>query len=197
MEIAMSLNESATQDAGRASAASLSGAVVPGAISQARGATVPPDDVVWGANTRRFLERAVAWPAVPDEDPGYVNIHYLYLTDRGATVCGRPYKTVQSCIAGIARLLRDPKVTDIWYCTSLQKKCGTAKNGYVFAERKQTDALYMKSLWIDIDVKPEQPDKGYATFKDALKAFQQFYKQYGLPTPSCLIKSGGGRPYCL
>jgi hypothetical protein len=142
-----------------------------------------------GTDAKRFLERAVAWPVDPQKDPGLVNLHYLYKTDRGAFVGGKPYKTVQSCIAGLARLLQDPKVFDIWYCTSLQKKCKTTEKGGSFAERNQENALYMKSLWIDIDVKP---DNGYATVEDAWQAFAEFYNQYKLPRPSCIVKSGGG-----
>jgi hypothetical protein len=122
---------------------------------------------------------------------GWVNLHFHYTDQKGTRMFGRPYQTVASLSKDLVRLLRQTAVSDIWFCTSLQKKV-SMRNGYPCAERKQVDALLLKALWLDVDVKPGKPDKGYETFDDAEKAIEAFYRKVGLPIPSVMVKSGGG-----
>jgi hypothetical protein len=104
---------------------------------------------------------------------------------------GRPFQTVDDAIAGAEKLLKDPNVSDIWYCTSLQQKCDASK-GFVTAAKSQEHAMRLKTLRCDFDVKPGEPEKGYETFEDALRDTQRFYKAAKLPPPNVLVKSGGG-----
>ncbi len=56
--------------------------------------------------------------------------------------------------------------------------------------RSASNALALKSIWLDIDVK--DPPKGYATKDEARHALDAFVKAAGLPAPSAIIGSGGG-----
>ena len=56
--------------------------------------------------------------------------------------------------------------------------------------RHQKDAVALKAIWLDIDVKP--PPKGYATLEEAQDALTAFVKAAGLPPPSAVVSSGGG-----
>jgi hypothetical protein len=120
-----------------------------------------------------------------------VNLHFHYTDQKGTRMFGRPYQTVTSLSKDLVRLLSQTAVSDIWFCTSLQKKV-SMRDGYPRAERTQENAISLKSLWLDVDVKPGKPDKGYETFDDAEKAIEAFYKKLGLPIPSIMVKSGGG-----
>jgi hypothetical protein len=69
-------------------------------------------------------------------------------------------------------------------------------------KRKQANAVYTKSLFVDIDCGPHkvnlidkdgnpEPDKGYANQRLGLAALQEFIKQTGLPDPM-IVSSGRG-----
>lgn len=91
-------------------------------------------------------------------------------------------------------------------CQTLDDMCITAQasmNEYdvylacsTFAqpfERKQSKALYQRSLWLDIDCGQKKFDegKGYRTRQDALYAVKDFLDSTGLPPPS-VVNSGYG-----
>jgi len=58
------------------------------------------------------------------------------------------------------------------------------------AVRNATNALLLKAIWLDVDVK--SPPKGYASIKEAVQAIAKFIKAAGLPPASALICSGNG-----
>jgi hypothetical protein len=88
-------------------------------------------------------------------------------------------------------LLTKPSTRDIYFCLSQQSERRPGKKpGSFVAFRKGGNALLLKSLWLDIDVKATP--KGYASPAEACRALAVFRKAVGLPRPSALIKSGGG-----
>lgn len=65
--------------------------------------------------------------------------------------------------------------------------CATFKTD---ANRKQENAGWMRSFWIDADVGEGRPDK-YGTQKEAVLDIGRVCKELGLPLP-LIVKSGGG-----
>lgn len=144
---------------------------------------------------REFMGRVVAWPG--DNDPGYVNLHWTSpnhgnpaATGREFYWGGKPFRTLDQFLNTAAWALDKPNIKDIYYCLSLQKEAGLTKNGKPKPERKAANALFLKALWLDIDIK--DPPKGYASLGEALGALQAFITSVGLPPATALVASGGG-----
>jgi hypothetical protein len=137
----------------------------------------------------QFIARVV--PS-PENGQGYINLHWTMVGRR----TGKPIWTGKPCgsVAEFIRLMNWakslPTTRDIYYCLSLQSRTLTNKRGKQTVARSQADALALKALWLDIDVK--EPPKGYATVQEAWAALHDFYRAVGLPQPSALIASGGG-----
>jgi hypothetical protein len=96
-------------------------------------------------------------------------------------------------LAGIPGILKwNQTVGDLFVCLSSQREAQMrqAANGWEFAvaDRKQVNAVHLKSVWLDVDVK----DKGYATTADAIRALGTFYTVAGLPAPTVIVGSGSG-----
>lgn len=145
-----------------------------------------------GDDHRRFLLRALAWP-VDESSPGYVNIHWLTPSPRDATKfmwVGKPTKTVDDFMAMTKWVAGLPKVTDIYMCMSTQRQHGLSKSQKPKAIKLQANAISLKSIWLDVDVK--DPPKGYKDISEALDAVFAFCAAAGLPKPSALVASGGG-----
>ncbi len=67
-----------------------------------------------------------------------------------------------------------------------------AMSGYGLAdERTQENVQAVKSLWLDLDVKPGQPDKGYEDLDEALGSLDAFCES-GFPQPTYVVQSGYG-----
>jgi hypothetical protein len=154
----------------------------------------PPTD--WHA-VFAFMAHVVPWPA-SSQDPGFVNLHYsMPNTTPGAKQAllkgmGWPYRSVDDLVRRAAWMNTVPdKFKDVWYCTSLQSASTTNNKGKPKAVRLAANALKLKAIWIDIDVKPGDP-KHYATVADALNAILAFQSKAGLPVPSAIVYSGGG-----
>jgi hypothetical protein len=79
----------------------------------------------------------------------------------------------------------------MFFCMSMQRDHKTSQNGTLRAAKSTAAALALKSIWVDIDVKPSDP-KHYHTEDEALKAILLFTKKVGLPDPSAVVRSGGG-----
>src|SRR5690606_4407748 len=88
----------------------------------------------------------------------------------------------------------NPSTKDIYFCTSTQayaeEKLG--RNGFKFykAKRNAGDAVRLKTLFIDSDLKGG--DHGYDTMQEFAAAFADFLKATGLPKPTIIVNSGGG-----
>lgn len=137
----------------------------------------------------KFISRVVPWAL--DGNSGFINSHWRLKGAQGFYWGGRPHNTVDSFISSIHWALKRPqKITDIYFCLSLQAKVGQETRGKPGVARSASNALALKSIWLDIDVK--DTPKGYASKEEALAALDEFLKAANLPFPSCIIASGGG-----
>jgi len=153
-------------------------------------------------NAKTFLYRVLPWAPLGDPN-AYVNVHWSYQGPEYQTsrFAGRACQTLAECEAVITSAGKRPWTKGIYLCVSTQRemKIEQYKNGggsYRSAKREQSGAVHLRSLFIDIDVRPGQPDKGYETHADALAALMKFIKDAGLPRFTLLVNSGGGlQPY--
>jgi predicted P-loop ATPase len=146
-----------------------------------------------------FMSAVVAWPG--SQDPGYVNLHYSMPNLRANAKqkllkgMGWPYRAVDDLVNRAAWINTVPdKFKDVWFCTSLQSMSGTNSKGKPKAVRLATNALAVKSIWVDVDVGPPEAGKKpkYPDLPTALKAVLLFASTVGLPNPSAMVYSGGG-----
>ena len=139
---------------------------------------------------REFLLRALAWPA--DEDvAGFINVHCASLGPDGKLLWGgKPARTVDEFFRWSAFFGSLPGPHDIYMCMSRQAKTRISRSSKVTAAKHQKDALALKAIYLDVDVK--DPPKGYASLTEALQAVAAFVKVSGLPAPTALVASGGG-----
>lgn len=144
------------------------------------------------------MRRVVPWP-LQGGPPGWINLHWRIPNPHDPKKpdlwTGKPVRS----LAEFGKLLdwvqtrRNTK--DIYFCLSQQGKTATNSKGNVIAARLAEDALFLKSLWLDLDVKgpDDKPTKkGYATVGDALRALRAFREQNSIPSPDILVGSGGG-----
>jgi len=156
---------------------------------------------------REFLARALPWPQ-EGEQPSYVNVHYVIrLTDK---TTGKPLlrPNGKQAVAVPGRACRSPEEaartiewantlsTDVYVCMSSQRtaeeKLSKKNRKYYAAIRGQTNIARHKSLYIDVDVKPEDPKHGYATREEAVSEFVRIREALRLPLHSFAISSGSG-----
>lgn len=138
--------------------------------------------------TRAFLARVLPWSQDRDGD-AFFNIHWL-TTEK--TWRGRAFKDLDGACNQVAWLQTQPTARDI-YCAMSSQRAATPKqvaNGRTvfWAERSLPNALALKSLFIDVDVKA----KGYASTADAIAALSKFMRDTGLPRPTLLVATGSG-----
>jgi hypothetical protein len=141
-----------------------------------------------------FLEKVVPWPV---NSTGHVNLHYSMLNLRNPggkdIVTGKPFQTVSDFMKFAQWANNTNNIKAIWYCTSLQSQADKNSKGNPKAKRLHQNALMLKSIWIDIDVKPNgAPGKHYLTIADAWDAITKFRADVGLPQFSAVVSSGGG-----
>jgi hypothetical protein len=140
----------------------------------------------------QFLSRVVPWPENPNDDgaSGHVNIHWTMRKDGEVFWPGKPTRTVAGFLKLVRWVLGQPDPGNIYFCTSLQRECARNAKGRPKAIRSAENALALKAIWLDIDVKSSP--KGYATIEEALKAIDKFKDHYKLPAPTYIIASGNG-----
>lgn len=132
------------------------------------------------------MERVVAWPG--QDGPGFVNLHWQ--APKNAGFRGRPFKNVDEFMNLAVQAANKPGTfKEIYFCTSTQGTTGRVIHGGPTAHRHKNQALWLKALWLDVDIKPE---KGYATLAEALAGITAFRETAGLPSPSALVFTGGG-----
>lgn len=132
-----------------------------------------------------FITRVVPWPKAGEA--GFINLHWTTPTGKGLP--GRPYTDVLEFRSMVSWCVSHEQfVRDVYFCLSRQSDTGTTQNGKVKALRLKQNALALKAIWLDIDVK----ESSYATLDDALVALQKFRDAADLPPPSALVHSGGG-----
>jgi hypothetical protein len=159
----------------------------------------------WNA-VQDFMNAVVPWPASPS-NTGWINLHWSY-PDKNSKATpppnvlrgGKPYKEIADFIKDVAWRLQHPEnYKDMFFCTSKQRDTKLDRNGRVRAAKSAPAALALKSIWVDIDVGPDEVDKAgkvtkahYHSEVEALKAILRFASKVGLPTPSAIVRSGGG-----
>jgi Family of unknown function (DUF5906) len=122
-----------------------------------------------------FLSRVVPWPA-DNGGSGFINVHWL----RDKKFSGRCVRDVDDMIAAAAEAVN--RKAEAYFCLSRQaQNAGT---------RTAKNALELKSIWLDIDVKDK--DDHYETLQEALDALRAFISRYALPLTSAVVRSGGG-----
>ena len=81
-------------------------------------------------------------------------------------------------------------IKDIYFCLSLQSQVGEEKDNTFGARRKKENAVAIKAIYLDVDVKEGQ--SGYADIVSAVKAVNAFTADAKLPSYTALVGSGGG-----
>ena len=143
------------------------------------------------SSLRTFMARVVPWPG--DQQPGHVNLEYCFKqvgSNGKKNWSGKPHRTVNDFLSFAAWATQQSEIGDIYFCLSLQGRTGQTNAGKLKTARHAKDALALKAIWLDIDVK-DQPN-AYATFEQAVNALGKFCKAAKLPTPTATVKSGGG-----
>ena len=138
----------------------------------------------------RFIARVVPWPK--DGQAGYVNLHWTKVvpTSSKPIWTGKPCRSIAEFISAMNWAKSLPNTRDIYYCLSLQSRARANASGKLTVARSQVDALALKALWLDVDVK--EPPTGYATIQEAWTALKDFCTAVGMPMPNAVVASGGG-----
>lgn len=138
------------------------------------------------------MERVVPWPSAGG--PGYVNLHWKIVDpkDKGKAFWGgRPQQTVDNLLGLVAWCMGRPsQIKDLYFCLSLQSEIGKYSRGQATVKRMAKNAIALKAIWLDVDVK--EPPKGYASIDEALGEIARFVDAANLPPPTALVASGGG-----
>lgn len=134
----------------------------------------------------RFFTRVVHWPQA--NEPGVINLHYFTPNKH---LFGRPFKVLTDFMNYAQWCNEHPdKAPEIYFCLSTQARVGTQIGKVYAALRNAQNALALKAIWLDVDVKAAP--NGYPTLKEAIDALTEFVKATGLPGPTALVGSGGG-----
>ena len=162
------------------------------------------------ANAKAFLADAVPWP-IEGGLKFYVNIHHAFVMKDGdgqprrdskgrliKAFPGRAFINLQSAVRYVEWLntLDNAYGRDIYVCMSAQAKAEpkvTQMGRTNFAAVRDADnAVLFRGLWIDVDVKPGDPQKGYVDQREAATEFGRIRRALALPMPSMLVASGTG-----
>lgn len=143
-------------------------------------------------NARAFLEKVLPWGL---DTPAFYNLHWktTKLDRFGKAIWNsRAYSTVTEMISGLGWIVRLPDARDVYVCMSAQSACDERTSGkghkYKLGIRGSMNAVALKSLYIDVDVKPG----AYKTTEEALAATQKFIADSGMPMPTACVASGSG-----
>jgi hypothetical protein len=151
---------------------------------------------------RKFLETVLVWPQ--QHGTGWINLHVNRKNDTVSNggkpwVIGWPYKDISEFIRRSLWIDNTEVMFNVWMCMSQQSERGTSSSGKAKAVRNANNATWLKSIWIDCDVKPKPADHPvddpwdhYETLEEARSALDAFAAKMGLPAPSAIVNSGGG-----
>lgn len=157
-------------------------------------------------NAALFLSVALPWPV--EGGPQFqVNIHRKVqrtekdkpqFNAKGEPVWwfpGRGTATVAQATNYI-QFKETQATADTYVCMSGQMPgelvIGKGNRSYHRAARSLDGAVLMKGLWLDVDVKPDNPAKGYASTEAAVAEFGRIRRTLGLPVPTVCVLSGSG-----
>ena len=125
-----------------------------------------PDDFV--ASARTFLVRVLPW----GEADGWFNVEWKSADGRWLR---QSFKSIDALLAAIDRLKQH---SDVYVCMSSQA---------VRDQRHAKDARFLKSLFLDVDVKAG----AFLTPVEALTALNAFRAAVGLPRPTLVAMTAG------
>lgn len=137
-----------------------------------------------------FLKAILPWDGM-----AFGNLHWTTsnLRDDGKPFWGsRAGLTPEDLMSSLRWAARQDTTRDIYFCTSSQAVADekTAKTGrkYHYAVRSQRNAVALRSLFVDIDVK----EGAYASTDEAIASLVKFMADVGLPEPTFAVASGSG-----
>lgn len=148
---------------------------------------------------REFMARVVPWPAV--EHPGFVSIHWSYKPavpdpkkpDKLAW-SGRAVLDTSEFTRTLAWAMGLKDVMGFYVCmaqtATVDNRVSKRGKPYKNPIRRQDNAAFLKSFFLDIDVKPGA--HGYATDNELMDALAKFIHESGLPRPTMVVSTGGG-----
>ena len=140
-------------------------------------------------NARKFLSSVLPPPVAGS---AYLNIHWSAIGTEGRKFWdGRACSSVDEACKTIEWVMKQ-KDKDVYVCMSLQSKMEekTSAKGHTYkkAVRLSDDAVAIKSLFIDVDVK----EGAYPDTNTALMALKDFITSLGIPMPTAVVASGSG-----
>lgn len=164
-------------------------------------------------NAKEYLARVVPWPNPGEE--GFVNLHWTFpptrpRPDGKPAWTGRAITSVTEAARTLEFALKAGGNTlDVYACMSMQHTAsqklsrGTPPRPYNVPIRLATNALFLKSFFVDIDYGKRLKDKltgadagpdpaSYATAEEAITELQRFIRESSLPKPTMIVGSGGG-----
>lgn len=118
--------------------------------------------------------------ATPRADKGFIHHHYDDIPSAAA-------KAISLSGSGLEAYFALGSFRDESLSRPNSYKPGQMRDVF----RVQENVKLLKSFWLDLDVKPSEPDKAYSTQQEALEGLQSFLKEVGLPTPM-IVSSGYG-----
>lgn len=138
-----------------------------------------------------YLHRVLPWAPIGDPS-AFVNIHWQSI--KAGQLKG--YWSGRACLSRDEAVKNAmwaggmPETTGVFVCMSTQREFeerqSKAPGGrtYRSAKRAQTNAVQLRSLFIDID-----GYKDYASKADAAVAFMEFLQKSGIPRPTMIVDS--------
>ena len=129
----------------------------------------------------------------PVDGKSWINVHWSQPGENGRKFWdGRACASVDEFVRTLEWLQKTNEPKDIYAAMSAQGRMEekTSKRGFKYrkALRSTNDAVAVKSLYIDIDVK----EGAYADTKEALGALKDFITSTGMPKPTAVVASGSG-----
>lgn len=147
---------------------------------------------------REFFAKVLPWPQ-EGEPPAYVNVHWTIdkISEKTGKHLwtGRAVRSVDEAVRTVQWALSLSDTRDLYFCTSTQREALPKKSRggreYLLPIREQSNAVALKSLFIDLDAKGEGKNS-YGSVPEAAAALSEFITKMDLPKPSALVTSGGG-----
>jgi hypothetical protein len=137
----------------------------------------------------KFMARVVPWPTLGGA--GFVNLHWTRPGKEG--FAGRPYTNVADFMSMVRWCATHPQAAEnVYFCMSRQQHTGKVYGDTPTAARSQKYAVALNALWLDVDVKSDQPGKAYPTTDAAVTALEKFLQDTKLPPPTAFVLSGSG-----
>src|SRR6478609_1149608 len=144
--------------------------------------------------TEVFLQRVLAWPT-SGTPTDYYDVHWFFPNARGTNgkiLAGRACKSPSEMLTQIGYRSNRADTLDIYFGLATQakatEKIGASGHKYLAAQRSKDDAVHIRCLVIDIDVKKD----AYPSYQAAVTALVKFLADSGMPQPTYIVETGSG-----